>query len=246
MTASDARELLDPLDQRGLQRILVVVAHPDDAEYGTSAAVAHWVKHGIEVGYLLLTAGEAGMQRPPEEAGPLRAVEQRAACETVGVSHLTILDFPDGMLEYGLELRRAIAREIRRFRPDGIVCGSGELRVTWGFDHPDHRAAGLAAIDAARDADNRWVFPELLRDEGLEPWGATWLLLTGSAPTHIVAIDEDDERLAVASLAAHAAYLADLPWHPAPEAFIPEMLQQMGRLGGAPRGVAFSAHRLRE
>lgn len=228
-----------------LQRVLVVVAHPDDAEYGTSAAVAQWVEQGIEVGYLLLTSGEAGMQRPPEEAGPLRREEQRAACAAVGVEYLTILDFPDGVLECGLELRRAIAREIRRFRPDTVVSGTGELVVPWGFDHADHRAAGLAAIDAVRDADNRWVFPELLREEALEPWGASRMLLTGGSPSHFVPIDEPAERRAVASLAAHRAYLADLPWHPAPDELVGGVLREHGRLAGTPRAVGFALHSLR-
>ena len=236
---------LQPFDEAGVRRVLVVVAHPDDAEYGTSAAVATWTDRGIEVGYLLLTAGEAGMQRPPAEAGPVRAEEQRRACAEVGVEHLTMLDFPDGTLEYGLPLRRAIAREIRGFRPDAVVCGSGQLMVPWGIDHADHRAAGLAAIDATRDADNRWVFPDLQEGEGLDPWGATWLLLTGTDPTHFVEIDETGEARAVASLAAHEAYLADLPWHPAPSDAIPEMLAAQGRTSGVPRAVTFAAHRLR-
>jgi LmbE family N-acetylglucosaminyl deacetylase len=237
---------LPPLDETGIGRVLVVVAHPDDAEYGTSAAVASWVSRGIEVGYLLLTAGEAGMQRPPEEAGPLRAREQRAACEAVGVERLTILDFPDGVLEYGLELRRAIAREIRAFRPDAVVCGSGQLEVAWGFDHADHRAAGLAAIDAARDADNRWVFPELLHEEDLAPWSVQRLLLTGARPTHAVPVDEDAARRAIASLSAHEAYLADLPWHPSPEDLVTGLLADQGRRAGLPLAVAFAEHWLRE
>lgn len=245
MNAPGGSTPLEPLDDSAFRRVLVVVAHPDDPEYGTSAAAAEWTSRGIEVGYLLLTSGEAGMQRPPEEAGPLRAEEQRRACEAVGVRHLTILDFPDGMLEYGLELRRAIAREIRRFRPDVVISGSGELLVPWGIDHADHRAAGLAAVDAVRDADNRWVFPELLRDEDLGPWGATWLLLTGSRPTGYVEIGDDAERRAIASLAAHEAYLADLPWHPAPEVAIPDMLRGQGEAAGVPRAVAFAVHPLR-
>jgi len=244
MDRSDENATLEPLDEAGIRRILVVVAHPDDAEYGTSAAVAHWTSRGIEVGYLLLTAGEAGMQRPPEEAGPLRTEEQRRACASVGVEHLTILDFPDGMLEYGLKLRRAVAREIRRFRPDAVVSGSGELHVPWGIDHADHRAAGLATIDAVRDADNRWVFRELA-EEGLSPWGATWLLLTGTRPTHYVELDEQAELRGVASLSAHEAYLTDLPWHPAPEDLIGGVLREQGRLAGVPRAIALAAHRLR-
>lgn len=244
MPMSDETSQLPPLDETGIARILVVVAHPDDAEYGTSAAVAHWTSRGIEVQYLLLTAGEAGMQRPPEEAGPLREVEQARACEIVGALPPVILDFPDGMLTYGLDLRRAIAREIRRFRPDAVVSGSGDLHVPWGIDHSDHRAAGIATIDAARDADNRWVFRELA-DEALEPWGITWLLLTGAAPTHHVALDAEDEARAVASLAAHEAYLADLPWHPAPGDLIPGALRRQGEAAGVERAVTFAAHRLR-
>lgn len=236
---------LQPLDETGIERILVVVAHPDDIEYGTSAAVAGWTSRGIGVGYLLLTAGEAGMQRPPREAGPLRTEEQRRAGEAVGIERLAILDFPDGTLEYGLPLRRAIAREIRGYRPDAVVAGSGDLFVGWGIDHPDHRAAGLAAVDAVRDADNRWVFPELTSDDELEPWGATWLLLTGRAPTHYVAVDEEAQARAVASLEAHEAYLADLPWHPQPADFIPEILAGTGKAAGVPRAVGFDVHRLR-
>lgn len=237
---------LERLDDADVERVLMVVAHPDDAEYGTSAAVAHWTSRGVEVAYLLLTAGEAGMQRPPEEAGPLRAEEQRRACDTVGVERLTILGFPDGTVEYGLDLRRAVAREIRAFRPDTVICGSGELFVGWGIDHADHRAAGLATIDAARDADNRWVFPELLHDEDLAPWGTTRLLLTGTTPNCFVEVDERDAELSVASLASHEAYLADLPWHPAPADFIPEILAEQGRAAGVERAVGFALHRLRE
>lgn len=246
MVSNTTKDPLAPLDTDGIDRMLVVVAHPDDAEYGTSAAVAHWTATGKEVAYLILTAGEAGMQRPPEEAGPLRALEQRAACDVVGVDRLTILDFPDGTLEYGLELRRAIAREIRVFRPDAVVTGSGEFVVPWGFDHADHRAAGIATIDAIRDADNRWVFPELLRDEDLAPWGAKLMLLTGTTPTHFLALDAAAEEAAVCSLLAHEAYLADLPWHPDPRVFIPEMLAEQGHRNGVDRAISFAAHRLRD
>ncbi len=236
---------LQPLEDADYKRVLVVVAHPDDAEYGTSAAVAHWTGRGVEVAYLLLTGGEAGMQRPPEEAGPLRALEQRHACDIVGAKRLTILDFPDGMLVYGLDLRRAIAREIRTFRPDAVLCGAGELHVPWGIDHADHRAAGLSTIDAVRDADNRWVFRELVDDEGLEPWGVTWLLLNGTTPTHFVELDEASEKRAIASLTAHKAYLADLPWHPAPEDLISGALSGQGAAAGVERALVLAAHRIR-
>jgi LmbE family N-acetylglucosaminyl deacetylase len=236
---------LPPFDGT-IERVLVVVAHPDDAEYGTSAAVATWTSAGVDVAYLLLTAGEAGMQRPPEEAGPLRAEEQQAACAAVGVKRLTILDFPDGTLEYSLALREAIAREIRHFRPDVVVGGTGQLDTPWGFDHADHRAAGLATIDAVRDADNRWVFPQLLRD-GLEPWGPKWLFAVGSShPSHHVAVTEDGRDRAVTSLAAHKAYLADLPWHSAPADLVDGILSGGGQSSGVPRAVAFDVRKLHD
>lgn len=240
MTAPDGS--LTSLDTSTLHRVLVVVAHPDDAEYGTSAAVAVWTAAGVEVAYLLLTAGEAGMQRPPEEAGPLRALEQQAACEAVGVKRLTILDFPDGTLEYSLDLRRAIAREIRTFRPDTVVCGSGSLMVEWGVDHADHRVAGVATLDAVRDADNRWVFPELARHEDLAPWGTTRVLLVGTKPTHYVEIPDAVLEKAVASLEAHEAYLSDLPWHPKPADFVPSMLSHVP---GVAHAASFGVYELK-
>lgn len=238
---------IERLPDDAFQRVLCVVAHPDDLEYGASAAIAEWTARGIEVAYLLLTSGEAGMQRPPSEVGPLRAREQRAACDVVGVSELQILNHPDGMLVYSLDLRRDIARAIRRFRPDVVLATSWEVEPGWGLNQADHRAAGLAALDAVRDADNTWVFPELAQDEGLAKWGATWLLVAGdSRPTHGVPVSPESVAKAVASLEAHAAYLADLPWHPAPADFIPGILAEQGQPLGAEAGVLFRAHRLRD
>jgi LmbE family N-acetylglucosaminyl deacetylase len=115
---------LPVLPKESFRRVLCVVAHPDDMEYGTSAAVARWSARGIEVGYLLPTRGEAGMPNPPEETARLRVAEQQAACAVVGVKHLTVLEHPDAMLVYGLDLQRDICREIRQFKPD-VVLGSG-------------------------------------------------------------------------------------------------------------------------
>ena len=169
------------LPEESFQRVLCVVAHPDDMEYGTSAAVARWTARGIEVGYLLLTRGEAGMPNPPEETARLRVAEQRAAYAVVGVKHLTVLEHPDGVLVYGLDLRRDICREIRRFKPD-VVLGTGyEIETPYGFDQADHRAAGLATLDAVRDAGNRWVFPEQVDDEDLEPHAVRWFIVPGLA-----------------------------------------------------------------
>lgn len=229
----------------GIARVLCVVAHPDDMEYGTSAVVSHWTRNGVEVAYLLLTSGEAGMQRPPEEAGPLRAEEQRKACDTVGVSDLTILGHPDGQLVYGLELRRDIAREIRRFRPDTVVTGSFALEASWGLDQADHRAAGLATIDAVRDADNNWVFRELAEAEGLPKWHTSRILVMGGTPpTHAFEVDAESKAAAVASLSCHEAYLADLSWHPTPEELLTNAFATQGRRAGLASAVLFRVYDL--
>jgi LmbE family N-acetylglucosaminyl deacetylase len=237
---------LEPLPDEDFQRVLCVVAHPDDVEYGTSAAVAAWTARGVKVAYLLLTGGEAGMQRPPEETRVLRAVEQRTACDLVGVSQLTVLTHPDGMLVYSLDLRRDIAREIRRFQPDVVVTGAWDIEVGWGLNQADHRAAGLACVDAVRDADNTWVFPELAAEEDLPKWGASWLLVTGgSPPTHAVDVSGEPLERGIASLEAHADYLADIPGHPAPRELITGFAAEQGRALGVPHAVAFRAFKLR-
>lgn len=194
------------------QTALAVVAHPDDMEYGASGAVARWTDQGKSVAYLLVTAGEAGIEAmAPEEVRPLRADEQRVACAAVGVTDLQILDHPDGMLTYGLDLRRDVAAAIRRVQPDLVITlnhrdtfGPGALNMA------DHKVTGLAVIDAVRDAANRWVFRELL-DDGLEPWGGVrWVAVSGSPePTHAVDVSDTIDR-AVASLEAHVLYLQGL------------------------------------
>ena len=241
----EKRTRLERLDDSSWERVLCVVAHPDDLEYGTSAAVAAWTERGTDVAYLLLTSGEAGMQRSPEEVGPLRAQEQRAACERVGVSALTILDHPDGMLTPSLELRRDIARVIRRHRPDVVVTANWEVEAYGGLNMADHRVAGLATVDAVRDADNTWVFRELAEDEGLPKWHTRALLVAGSErPTHAVPVTRAHVEASVASLEAHAAYLADLPGHPAPAAFIPEILRGGGEAAGVEYAAAFRVYDL--
>jgi len=227
-------------------RVLCVVAHPDDMEYGTSAAVATWTARGVDVTYLLLTKGEAGMQRPPEEVGPLRAGEQHQACASVGVHNLRILDHADGMLMPTLELRRDIARVIRKVRPDAVVTANFDVEAYGGLNQADHRAAGLATVDAVRDADNTWVFPELAAQEGLAKWGATWLLVSGdNRPTHGVDVSGEPVERGIASLEAHAGYLGDLSGHPSPRELIGGVTAAAGRALGVANAVLFRAYRLR-
>jgi LmbE family N-acetylglucosaminyl deacetylase len=154
----------------------------------------------------------------------------------VGVTDVEFLDHQDGVIENNLELRRDLARMIRRFRPDIVIAANHDL--TWdgsNLNMADHRNVGLAAIDAARDAGNRWVFPELI-DEGYEPWnGARRIFVFASpTPTHAVDVTETIDR-GVASLRAHAAYLAGLDSEMDPDAFLRGMAAQAGeRFGGRP------------
>jgi LmbE family N-acetylglucosaminyl deacetylase len=237
----DAPPQLPRLPDEDFRRVLCVVAHPDDVEYGTSAAVARWTALGIEVGYLLLTRGEAGMPDPPEETARIRRAEQEAACAAVGVTRLQVLKHPDGVLQASLDLRRDIAREIRRFQPDVVVTGTWEVEFVAGLNQADHRVAGIACLDAIRDADNRWVFPELA-EEGLEPWRVRWFLVAGhTQPTHGVDVTGDALARGVTSLEAHAAYLGAIPGHPAPADLIPMVARFAGPALGVESAVLFRA-----
>ena len=229
-------------------RVLVVTAHPDDVDFGAAGTVATWTAAGIEVAYCICTSGDAGGfdATPRHEMAPLREAEQRAAAKEVGVSEVRFLGHSDGRLTPGLELRRDISREIRRYQPD-VVLGVGFDVVTpYGFDQADHRAAGLATLDAIRDAGNRWVFPEQIEDEGLAPHAVRWYIVRGHAgsATHGVEVTGEPLRRGVASLEAHAAYLAALPDHPAPEDIIPSFTAVGGKAMGVEHAVLFRAHDL--
>ena len=217
---------MELLNVEEIERVLVVVAHPDDAEYGMSVEVNNFTASGKEVGYLLLTAGEAGIRdMEPAKTKALRADEQRAACREVGVEHLTILDFPDGEMEYSLEVRKAVAKEIREFRPDTVAVINFEFWATWGINHIDHRVTGEVVADAIRDADNPWTH----RDLEQEPWKAQRLLISGSStPTHRLRVTDEDVQAGVRSLEQHKVYLEALPDHPKPADFIPGMVSGEG------------------
>jgi LmbE family N-acetylglucosaminyl deacetylase len=192
-------------------RALCIAAHPDDLEYGTAGAVAAWTAAGKIVTYVLVTSGEAGIDSlDPAECGPLREAEERAGAAEVGVQEVEFLGYQDGVVEYGLPLRRDLARVIRRRRPDLVVMSSPDVRPLWGgVDQADHRAVSLAAVDASRDAGNRWVFRDLI-EEGLDPWQVKYTAMGNSSrSTHAVDVTDSIER-SVASLEAHRRYLDGL------------------------------------
>ena len=233
---------IPPFPAGAFRRVLCVVAHPDDVEYGTSSAVAAWTAGGVEVAYLLLTRGEAGMDAsPPERTAPLRTEEQLASSEVVGVTEVDFLGYPDGVLEYSLGMRRDIARAIRRRRPDAVLVGSWDVEFAAGLNQADHRVAGLATADAVRDAGNRWVFPELL-DEGLAPHAARWLIIAGDPrPTHGVDVTGEPLERGIAALEAHAQYLAGIAGHPPVRMMLTGITTLMGRAMGVPNAVLFRA-----
>lgn len=225
----------------GFERLLAIVAHPDDLEYGAASAIARWTSQGKTVGYVIVTSGEAGIDGiEPSDAGPLREAEQRASAEVVGVDSVVFLHHHDGAVQAGLELRRDIAREIRRFRPDVLLIATYAL--TFGgnmLNQSDHRVVGLAALDAAKDAANRWIFADLI-DEGLPPWaGTTDVYVMGSNhPTHGVDVT-DFVKHGVASLQAHQAYIDGLGRHFDPAEFIADFTGAQGLLLGVDNAVVF-------
>ena len=197
----------------GWHKATVVVAHPDDIEWGIAGAVAAWTAAGREVSYVLVTSGESGIDAlPPDEAGPAREAEEHASGAIVGVTDIEFLGHPDGRVEETLALRRDLAAAIRRHRPDVVVAQHWGER--WGvepgatWNTADHRAVGRATVDAVGDAGNRWIF----RDIAEEPWsGLQWIAVAAdpSRATHAVGVagigDAD-----VRSLAAHERYLRAL------------------------------------
>ena len=231
---------LTPLDESTFERVLCVAAHPDDLEYGAAAAVDRWVRAGKTVTYLLVTRGEAGIDTMhPDEAAVVREQEERDGAAEVGVDVVEFLhEFRDGVVEYGLPLRRAIAREIRVRRPDLIVTGTyADHFAGGGINQADHRAVGLAVVDAKADAGNRWIFPGLV-DEGLEPWNARQVLLCADPqPTHWVDVSDSFEA-AVASLASHDRYIEALG------ADYPAPADLLGMILGRPGGMLGVQHAL--
>ena len=233
----------------GWERASVIVAHPDDIEWGVAGAVAAWTAAGRTVSYVLVTSGEAGIDSmPPEEARVAREAEERASAAIVGVSEIEFLGHPDGRVVEDLGLRRDIAAAIRRQRPDVVVAQyHGEA---WGeglgraWNSADHRAVGRATMDAVSDAANRWIFPDL----DAEPWAGTqWIAVAvdPSIATHAVDIGGVDD-LDVRSLAAHERYLRGLGVDD-PVAYATSVLEaQAGSVAthfGGRRGVAFEVTR---
>ena len=219
-------------------RGVAVVAHPDDLEYGVASAVARWTGQGKEIAYLLATRGEAGIAgMPPEQTGPLRVEEERRSAAVVGVSEVEFLDHTDGLVEYGIPLRRDLAAAFRKLRPEVVITMS--FALTWGEDgpvnHADHRAVGLAVLDACRDAANEWVFPDAgpacreIRD--------AYVAASGN-PTHYADVTGTIDA-GIASLREHRAYIEGLGGEFDPDEFLRNMAGYVGLGAGCEYAVGF-------
>ena len=212
-------------------RAMFVVAHPDDIEYGLASVAARWTDQGKEVTYVLATSGEAGIDTlEPAAAGPLREDEERAGAAEVGVSTVEFLGLADGTLEPGIGLRRELARAIRRHRPQVVATMDWAVEPGWGgLNHADHRAVGTAALDAVRDAANRWIFRELV-DEGLERWdGVRFAVVAASGqPTHGIDVTGYLEA-GIRSLEAHRIYIDVLGGGFEPRPFLTGIAEAGGR-----------------
>jgi LmbE family N-acetylglucosaminyl deacetylase len=226
------------LDDSEIQRILAIVAHPDDVDFSAAGTIALWTDAGIEVTYCIVTDGDAGGQDPgvprPEMA-QLRRAEQTAAAKQVGVHDLRFLGYPDGRLEPTLALRKDLARVIRQVRPDRLLSPSPERNYQRiGASHPDHRAVGSAALDAVYpDARNPFAFPELLAGEGLEPWTVREVWIPGGpTPGHYVDVTSTFSRK-VAALRAHESQTGHMEGL---EEFLRGWLTRAAEQGGLPAG----------
>ena len=204
------------LPDADVERALVVVAHPDDLDFGAGGTVAGWTAAGIEVSYCLLTDGDAGgfdPDVPRSEIGGIRQAEQRAAAKELGVEDVVFLGHPDGRLTVSIELRRDISRVIRQRRPQRLLTQSPERNWERIYaSHPDHLAAGAAAV-AAVYPDARNPFAHLdLAAEGLEAWTVSELWVMGGPAAgndHVVDVTDAFDRK-LAALRAHVSQTAHM------------------------------------
>jgi LmbE family N-acetylglucosaminyl deacetylase len=228
------------IDDRSVERVLAVMAHPDDVDFSSAGTVATWTGAGIEVTYLMATSGDAGgfdPDVPRSDIAGIRQAEQRAAAAAVGVSDVRFLDYPDGRVEVSLDLRRDIARVIREVRPQRVVCPASVRNMTrMPSSHPDHIAVGEAAMCAIYpDARNPFVFSDSIGE--LEAWSVAETWVVGMEQVnHYVDVTDVFERK-VAALLEHKSQIKD-------PAAIRDLLT--GWLGGQAAAAGFGAGRLAE
>jgi LmbE family N-acetylglucosaminyl deacetylase len=201
-----------PLADTEIKRVLVVMAHPDDCDFGAGGTIAQWTAQGIHVSYCIITNGDQGGEEsgiPQEEMAAVRQLEQRNAGKALGVSDITYLNYRDGWLAPSMELRKDIVKAIRIAKPDRMIVQSPQRNYERVFaSHPDHLAAGETAVQAVYpDARNPFAFTDL-KEAGIEPWRVREVWMTGSPqPNHFVDITETFPKK-IAALHAHVSQTA--------------------------------------
>ena len=232
-------------DQLDIDRAMVIYAHPDDAEFGVSGTIAMWTRAGVDVTYCMVTNGASGSQDETMTRQRLRDVrraEQEAAAKILGVTLVVGLEFEDGYLEPTLDVRRAVARQVRIHRPDVIITMDPTVRFGLGryVNHPDHIATGEVALRSINpDASTRQMFPELWSDERLEPHKpkALFLMAFGEGDAFVDISDVIDVK--IAALHAHASQFG-----PDDEGFIRKLMADEGARAGTAYAESYRIIRL--
>lgn len=198
---------------------MAIVAHPDDIEFSCAGTTARWAKAGARISYVLLTSGDVGIDEPGmtrARAIEIREAEARAAAEIAGVHDIVFLREPDGMLQPTMDLRKKLVREIRRFRPEVIICG--DPTVVWSgenyINHPDHRAAAQVALDATFPAAGQPNLFEELEEEGLKAHKPRRVYVTTWDHADVYVNIEETIDIKIASLRAHKSQMGE--WDPEP------------------------------
>jgi len=192
---------------------MVIVAHPDDAEFTMAGTVAAWTKAGCRVTYIVCTDGNAGSHEPGmtrEKLAEIRRSEQRAACFILGVSEVVFLGYDDGELQPTMELRRDLVRAIRQYKPEVVLTGDPTALFSGDYyiNHPDHRAAAQAALDAVAPASEMpLLWPELGA-----PHRVRRVYVNGNDQANVWIDLTDTIEQKIAALKQHASQMGD--WDP--------------------------------
>jgi LmbE family N-acetylglucosaminyl deacetylase len=221
-------------NQNGVPKsAMVIMAHPDDAEFTVAGTVAKWAQAGCEIVYVLCTSGNAGTHEPGMTSGKIAAVreqEQREACRVLGAKDVVFLGYDDGILQPTLKLRRDLVRQIRRWKPEAVITYD-PMTLYYGDDyinHPDHRAAGQAAIDAIAPAA---AMPLLWPEDG-EPHRVHYVYISGADKSNVwVDISSTIERK-IEALRQHKSQMGK--WDPS------DMIRHWATETGQEKGLAFA------
>jgi LmbE family N-acetylglucosaminyl deacetylase len=218
-----------------IDRVMVITAHPDDSEFGAGGTVGKFVREGREVAYCIVTNGNKGSSdraMTPERLASIRADEQRNAARVLGVERVSFLGYPDGEVEDTRELRRDVSREIRRFRPDLVVCQNPNRTYNLGASHRDHRTVGGVVLDCVYPlARDHMAFPELLPE--FEPHKVREVYVMQWNEPHVVSDISEVIDLKLKALACHASQFKDF-------AAVEARVRQRSKELGAARGYAYA------